>query len=1106
MVCPRCRTEFLAAKKFCHQCGSPAANRCHACGEPLEAHYRFCPECGTAAEAAERAKPSGDPLSRHVPEELAAKIRRAGAVSGERKRATVLFCDLVGSTAIAEHLDPESYRDLLDAYLEVSFEAVYRYEGIVNQMAGDGFMALFGAPIAHEDAPERSVRAALDILNAVQELSNQRERQGGSELRVRIGIHTGTVVVGTIGNDLKTDYTAIGDTTNLAARLQALANPGAVLVSEDTHALIRDHFVTDSIGAHEVKGKAEPVIAYEVLETIESTPMAIAEARGMTPLVGRDPELAQIAACFRRLEDRMAQLVTIVGEAGTGRSRLVHEAKRQLCREGAHILEGRCASLTRGVPFAPWAEIVRGLLGAPDGDSAASLLASKLRRLGSDRPEELSGLVASMPGVSTRAEPALAIGRDALFPAIAELVALVARDGPTLLLIEDLHWADRASVELLEMVVASCLNERVMFVVTHRPDFQLEAPASVAFTRLRMRLLADEEAREIVRSQAGGPLPPVLEERILRRGEGNPFYLEELTRALVQEGSLVRGEGGVRVTRPIDSIRIPDTVQELLGARLDRLEPEAKRVAQVASVFGRQFKRSHLETVLSNGGSDSAHPIEGPLEALERSGVLHREGLSSDEFRFGESLTQEVAYEGLLLRERESLHERVGRMLEEADGGGDLALVGYHFARSSRQDLGLANLLEAADRAAALPSYGDAIRLYRDALDLAEGMTDDGRDDETDRGALRAIQGILNSATIYGDVHFEENERALERGLVLAEKLSDAEAVASLLVAQGTMIINYNRARFSEGIAWIEKGIEAAKRAGLDRSVAQLSRSLSWAYLKDGRFEEARTCIAGALEELERLGERERVSDTYLGARFFQNRVLFESDAFEEALASALETYELGTKHHNRTIESSAAAQLASLYFRRGEHEEAERIAERGLETAKQIDNMWAMLSCAAVLQGIRHERDPSSVAFSELEAIERGTRSTGDASMSIDLIAEVLIRIGEVDRARRIVETGAERAGGRLNESRNELCLGFVALNSGKDRYPEAKRHFLRSRELAETIGSRSIAGRALLGLAMLTRAKGDDGYRSYAQSALAIFRALGLRRYAVRAESLLT
>jgi class 3 adenylate cyclase/tetratricopeptide (TPR) repeat protein len=1061
------------------------------------------------AEGASRVEPApDDALLRHVPDELAAKIRRAGAVAGERKRATVLFCDLVGSTAIAEHLDPESYRELLDEYLEVCFENVYRYEGIVNQMAGDGFMALFGAPIAHEDAPERSVHAALGILGAVKELSERRQRKGGSELRVRIGVHTGTVVVGTIGNDLKTDYTAIGDTTNLAARLQALANPNAILLSEDTHALIRDHFVTKSIGAHEVKGKTDPVTAYEVLESSDATPMAIAEARGMTPLVGRDPELAQLAACFRRLDDRLAQLVTIVGEAGSGKSRLTYEAMRRLWREGTQVLEGRCASLTRGVPYAPWAAMLRGFFGVSESDDASEqYIASRLGGLGCDNADEFARRISAMPGLFHRGERSASFGRETLFPSVAEFVQLAARSGPTLLLIEDLHWADAASVELLEMVIASCLRERVMFIVTHRPDFNLDAQSSVAFTRLHMRLLTDDEACEIVRSRAGGSLPAALEERILRRGEGNPFYLEELTRALLEEGALVAQEGGVRVTRPIESIRIPDTVQELLSARLDRLGPESKRVAQVASVIGRQFKRSQLESLLADGDR-GANRIDEELAELEQSGVLHRQGMSSDEFRFGESLTQEVAYEGLLLRERRLLHERVGRMLEEHTAvGGDLALVGYHFARSDKRDVGLAKLLEAANRAAELPSYGDAIRLYREALDLADTVIAETADpnETAERSALRAIRGILGAADIYGDVHLEEKERALRQGLVLAEKLEDHEAFASIHVAQGTTIINNSRDGFAEGIASIEQGIEAARRAGLERTVAQLSRSLSWAYLKDGRFEEARACIAGVLTELERLGERERVSDTYLGARFFQNRVLFESDAFEEALERAHETYELGTKHQNRTVESGAATQLASLYFRQGEYEEAERFASRGLEIAKQIDNVWAILSCAAVLQGIRHDRDPASVDVSELEAIERGTRSTGDASMSIDLIAEVLIRIGDVERARRIVETGADRAGGRLNESRNELCLGYVALNSGKDRFSEAKRHFRRSRELAESIGSRSIAGRALLGLALLTRAQGDDAYRGFAQQALNLFQSLGLRRYAARAESML-
>jgi class 3 adenylate cyclase len=321
MRCTACGTELLAGKKFCHACGARAPLTCDGCGASVAPDFHFCPDCGRALGtegvhdgAPPPAEASG--LARRMPDTLVRRIRAAqGAIEGERKQVTVLFCDLAGSTAIAERLDPEEYRSLLEGYLDLVFGEIARFDGLVNHIAGDGVMALFGAPIAHEDAPQRGVRAALAIHEGIARLN----AAGHGELAARIGIHTGPVVVGTVGTDLKMDYTAIGDTTNLAARLEALAAPGSVLISEATHRLVRGFFDVRSTGPLAVRGKAEPVIALEVVgERTAATPMTVAADRGLTPLTGRAEELRQLEACFHRLGGGLPQVVALVGEAGLG--------------------------------------------------------------------------------------------------------------------------------------------------------------------------------------------------------------------------------------------------------------------------------------------------------------------------------------------------------------------------------------------------------------------------------------------------------------------------------------------------------------------------------------------------------------------------------------------------------------------------------------------------------------------------------------------------------------------------------------------------------------------------------------------------------------------
>src|SRR5437899_2692101 len=342
MRCTACGAELIAGKKFCHACGASVVVQCRGCGATIDPEFRFCPDCGLQQNAAvhDGAPPSTTDaftrLSRHIPSGLIHKIRATqGAVAGERKQVTVLFCDLVGSTAIAAGLDPEEYHDLLDRYLEIVCGEIYRFEGIVTHLAGDGLMALFGAPLAHEDAPQRAVRAALGIHEALARFSETE----GVALRARVGINTGPVVLGTVGNDLKMDYTAIGDTTNLAARLESLAAPGTILVSEATHRLVRGFFQVRSAGPLAVKGKSEPVAAYEILgASAAATPMASAAERGLTPLVGRDEELAQLEASFQRLAGNRAQVVAAVGEAGLGKSRLLSASRR---RPGAACVPSR---------------------------------------------------------------------------------------------------------------------------------------------------------------------------------------------------------------------------------------------------------------------------------------------------------------------------------------------------------------------------------------------------------------------------------------------------------------------------------------------------------------------------------------------------------------------------------------------------------------------------------------------------------------------------------------------------------------------------------------------------------------------------------------------
>jgi len=1119
MGCSRCGTELIPGKPFCHACGARVELTCASCGAALQPTFRFCPECGATVAGdggVQPALPADDRLSRlskHIPAMLAEKIRASqGAIAGERKLVTVLFCDLVGSTAIAEQLDPEEYRDLLDEYLELAFREIYRFEGIVNQLAGDGMMALFGAPIAHEDAPQRAVRAALAIREALERFNREFRSKHGIEVQARIGIHSGPVVVGTVGNDFKMDYTATGDTTNLASRLESLAAPGTILISEATHRLVRGFFEVRTAGPFAVKGKSDSIPAYEVLRTSAAlTPIAVAAARGLTPLVGRGGELAQLRACYERLAGHLPQLVAVVGDAGSGKSRLIHEFKRLLAGEPVTIFEAHCSSLTQMQPYAPVASMLRPHFGIEAGQpmSVACERVAETLRDWSDPAlplEQAHPFLCRLLSLSTEVPAALSAEelKRETFEAVAHFVLAQTRKAPVLIIIEDLHWTDDASRELIELAVARMYSAPLMLLVSHRPDYMPLWRAQVAFTQLTLRHLSDEESGEIIRAIAGGSLPAELERLICVHAEGNPFFTEEITRALLEEGSLVRRDGRIEVTRPLEDIRIPETVQELLEARLDRLGAHAKRVTQVAAVLGRQFHRDQLACLLEGEGID----VAGQLEGLERRGVLHRQGSRSEqEFRFGESLTQEVAYEGLLLKERRRLHERVGLLLEELPGEPTperSALMAFHFSRSDNRAKAIAALLRAGQDAERLPSWRAAGDFYYRAWELAEAALDGehGGEESLRRSALEAALSFCRITVSYGSNARAGFERVARRGRALAESLGEVDTVAGICAYHG-MQLSAQRERFTEGLALVEEGFALAQRAGSEMTAINISRALAFGYLYDGRFDLAQGISDWVVAELEKRGQRERLTDLYLGARWMRDAIYGHSDHFQPALEGLLDTYDLAVQAPNRTMAITAAGTLAQLNFACGRYADAKTWVDRCLEAARAIGHVASIHTASAMALATGVELGETVPLAEYADAIEEGLASGGNTLLSIRWIVDALLALNELALAHRFAQMACERAAGRLKEMLTMAALGAAVSRLAPDRWAEAEHWFQRAMDLAQTLGVRSTLAQTLIGMGELAAARGDQQSGvAHVRRALTICREIGFNHYGARAE----
>jgi class 3 adenylate cyclase len=603
---------------------------CPSCGTPAPPDARFCANCGASLAGTSTDAVRHAALSSAAPAPLIDKMRSA-KLTGERKPVTALFADVVGSTHILETMDPEDWTVIVNQAFELMSAAVYRYEGTIAQLQGDALLAFFGAPLAHEDDPERAVRAALDMIAATDEFAAQLKVARGIDFRIRAGINSGLVLVGNIGSDLRYEYTALGDAVNVAARMQTAAQPGTVLMTDRTARLVRGTFDVDDLGDIAVKGKSEPVHAYRVIG-LRSTPerrRGLAAVGLSSPLVGRAEELARLTSLFEVVSAGRGRLAVIIGEPGLGKSRLLTELRSAVganlpgsADSGPLWIEGRCATYGRSVPYHLVLDLVRSMLGIPysaDEQETRALLDNALVTLLGDEANDIDAYLSHMLSLPlsgeaaerVQLEPDVLQGRY-VASIIRLLRALAGGDGgarPLVMVAEDIHWADPASVEVLLqlMPLLTAMPVLQLFVgrnETDAPGWRLVSQARAVFaeamTEIRLSPLTDEQSRGLVANLLEiESLPEAVRDVILARAEGNPFFVEEVIRMLIESGAIVRSGDRWLAHATIVNVEIPETLHGLLLARIDQLPEEAKRSLRVASVIGRQFPVRVLERVLA---------------------------------------------------------------------------------------------------------------------------------------------------------------------------------------------------------------------------------------------------------------------------------------------------------------------------------------------------------------------------------------------------------------------------------------------------------------------------------------------------------------------------
>ena len=680
MKCPECQSENPEEAKFCGKCGEELFLICPQCGSENTPGNNFCNECGHNLTISTEPPPKNlsfdeklDKIQRYLPKGLTEKIlSQRDRIEGERKQVTVMFCDMEGFTPMVERLGPEEAYGIMDQVYEILIHKVHDYEGTVNEMTGDGIMALFGAPIALEDAPQRAIRSSLAIHREMVRFSDKgrQEDKNMPPIKMRVGIHTGPVVVGTLGNNLRVDFKAVGDTVNLASRVEGLAEPGTSYVTEDVFKLTEGFFRFEALGEREVKGKEKPVNVYRVIApSSRRTRFDVSAERGLTPFIGRERELEILLDGFDRAKAGRGQAFSIISEAGIGKSRLLYEFRKAVTNEDVTFLEGKCLSYSRSISYHPIIDVLKSNFDVRENDRDSEIserVKRQLKQLGIDEaptlPYLLELLLAKDSGIDkTQMSPEAR--KDRIMEAVKRITLKGSEVRPLVIAMEDLHWIDKSSEEYLKDMLDSISGARVFLIFTYRPEFVHTWGGRSYHSQINLNRLSNRESLAMASHLLGtDEIDRDLEEFILEKTEGNPFFVEEFMKSLNELKAIEEKDGKYYLAKDIRDVTIPSTIQDVIMARVDALPEDVKEVLQTGSVIEREFSYELIKQVTGL----SEKELLTHLSVLKDSELLYERGIYPYTiYIFKHALTREILYDSVLTKRKKNLHAKIGKAVED---------------------------------------------------------------------------------------------------------------------------------------------------------------------------------------------------------------------------------------------------------------------------------------------------------------------------------------------------------------------------------------------------------------------------------------------------------
>jgi len=875
MECPSCQYDNPEDSKFCLECGNRLELKCPNCEKKLPIGAKFCNECGQNLTLP--SEPSSKDLSfdeklnkiqRYLPKGLTEKIlSQRDKIEGEHKQVTVMFCDMEGFTPLVEQLGAEDAYSVMDRVYELLIHKVHEYEGTVNEMTGDGIMALFGAPIALEGAPQRAIRSAYAIHRGMTRFSDEliEEKRSIPPLKMRIGIHSGPVVVGTLGNNLRVEFKAVGDTVNLASRMEGLAESGATYVTEDTFRLTEGFFRFEALGEREVKGRKDPVRVYRVVApSSRRTRFDVSAEHGLTQFVGRERDLELLLDGFARAKEGRGQAISIMSEAGVGKSRLLYEFRKAVASENVTFLEGKCLSYSRGVAYHPVIDILKSTFEIQESDGDFEIrekVAGGLKLMRADEPSTLPYLLELLSvqesGINDFPLSPEA-RRERIIEALKRTVLKGSEIRPLVMAIEDLHWIDRSSEELCKSLLESISGARVFLIFTYRPEFVHTWGRRSYHNQVNLNRLSSRESIHMVRSLLGtGELGKDLEEFILEKTEGVPFFIEEFIKSLIELSVIDKIESRYQLVKDIKEIVVPSTIQDIIMARIDTLPAEVKGVLQTGSVIGRDFSHDLIQTVTQI----SEHELLSNLSVIKDAELVYERGIyPQSTYIFKHALTQEVAYNSLLGKRRKEIHEKIGVAIESlhSEGLDELhEVLAYHYSESDNSEKAYEYLKLSGDKTTRTYSNWEAFWFYKKAIKVLNQLP------QTLENRKKILEIILLIATPMMFLAFPEDSlEILQQGENLCKEIDDKRSLA--IVHSLTGICQMHKGKPLDAIKYSEMALEEPKKSQDIELMAPIGRGLVVSYLSAGEFRK----ITDVAPEIINLLEKEKRESDFFGAPF----------------------------------------------------------------------------------------------------------------------------------------------------------------------------------------------------------------------------------------------